>query len=422
MLIARWFLAGIGVVALSTDAWAQAQSPPDVVRTAGTNGPTTSDSNAAGPAQNWRNPGAAPGTPRTMEVEPDSQSQLTPVNSVTRQPLARVTKGPGTLPNDAGQQWRDYDISPYTLRVTTTNRPEQAIVDWILRETGNDTWHSEPLGLLTANRRTLRVYHTPEMHALIADLVDRFVSSEAETQAFGVRVVTLGSPNWRAKSHAMLHSVPVQSQGAQAWLLAKEDASLLLADLRRRSDFREHSSPHLLVHNGQSTVVSQIRPRNYVRNVMLNANAWPGYVPDQGQIDEGYSLEFTPLLSLDGHTIDAVLKCHVDQVEKMVPVTVDVPTPMAPRQRTKIEVPQMSSVRLHEKFRWPTDHVLLVSLGVVASPAPATPNSLSTSLSLTNQGARSDLLLFIENRGKTPTAPGSQAAGVREANNYRGRY
>ena len=46
--------------------------------------------------------------------------------------MARVTKGPGTLPNDAGQESRDYDISPYTLRVTSTNRPEQAIVDWIL--------------------------------------------------------------------------------------------------------------------------------------------------------------------------------------------------------------------------------------------------------------------------------------------------
>ena len=237
---------------------------------------------------------------------------------------------------------RDYDISPYTRRVTTTNRPEQAIVDWILRETGHEAWQSEPLGLLTANRRTLRVYHTPEMHAVVSDIVDRFVNSEAETQAFGVRVVTIGSPNWRAKSHAMLKSVPTQSQGIQAWLLAKEDASLLLADLRRRTDFREHSSPHLLVHNGQSTVVSLMKPHGYVRNVTLTGTAWPGYLPEQAQIDEGFSLEFNPLLSLDSHSIDAVLKCHVDQVEKMVPVMLDVPTAAAPRQRTKIEVPQMS--------------------------------------------------------------------------------
>ena len=103
---------------------------------------------------------------------------LAPVNAgITR---ARVTKGSGALPQDQGQVWREYDIRPYTLRVTTTARPEQAIVDWILRETGYEAWHSDPVGLLSANRETLRVYHTPEMQAIVADIVDRFVNSAAE--------------------------------------------------------------------------------------------------------------------------------------------------------------------------------------------------------------------------------------------------
>ena len=42
---------------------------------------------------------------------------------------AQVTKGAGTLPNDHGQVWREYDITPYTIRNTTTAHPEQAIVD-----------------------------------------------------------------------------------------------------------------------------------------------------------------------------------------------------------------------------------------------------------------------------------------------------
>ena len=96
-------------------------------------------------------------------------------------PATRVTGGSGTLPNDAGQVWREYDISPYTTRVTTTKRPEQAIIDWILRETGYEAWHTEPLGILSAGPRTLRVYHTPKMQEIVADLVDRFVSSEAAT-------------------------------------------------------------------------------------------------------------------------------------------------------------------------------------------------------------------------------------------------
>src|SRR4051794_31663127 len=41
---------------------------------------------------------------------------LAPLNAgITR---ARVSKGAGTLPQDKGQVWREYDIRPYTLRVT----------------------------------------------------------------------------------------------------------------------------------------------------------------------------------------------------------------------------------------------------------------------------------------------------------------
>ncbi len=63
--------------------------------------------------------------------EEPAGSALSPIKTPARQPIARVTKGSGTLPNDHGQVWRDYDITPYTLRVTSTNRPEQAIVDWV---------------------------------------------------------------------------------------------------------------------------------------------------------------------------------------------------------------------------------------------------------------------------------------------------
>jgi len=247
-------------------------------------------------ATGWRAPGLSaeknsegPGTKDTAEqptvaddamVRPASGeepagSPLQKVQPVDRRPIARVTKGSGTLPNDHGQVWREYDISPYTLRVTSTNRPEQAIVDWILRETGYEAWHGEPLGLLSASERTLRVYHTPEMQAVVADIVDRYVGSQAETHAFSLRIVTIKNPNWRSKAMRLMRPVPVQSQGVEGWLLAKENAALLLAEMRQRTDFREHSSPHLLVNNGQATVVSAIRPRTYVRGVQPRQDAWP---------------------------------------------------------------------------------------------------------------------------------------------------
>ena len=156
---------------------------------------------------------------------------------MARRPL-RVTAGNGTLPNDQGQVWREYDISPYTARVTTTKRPEQAIVDWILRETGYEVWHSEPLGILSASPRTLRVYHTPQMQAVVADIVDRFVSSEAETRTFSLRIVTIDNPNWRVTAHRTLRPIPAQTPGVSAWLLSKEDAAVLLGALQHRSDYR----------------------------------------------------------------------------------------------------------------------------------------------------------------------------------------
>jgi hypothetical protein len=342
----------------------------------------------------------------------------------TRRPLARATSGNGTLPNQHGQVWREYDISPYTVRVTTTKRPEQAIVDWILRETGYEAWHSEPLGILSATRRTLYVYHTPEMQAAVADLVDRFVSSEAETSTFSLRVVTVDHPNWRARAHRLLRPVPVQTPGVRAWLLQKEDAAVLMAELRRRSDYREHSSPHLMVNNGQSTMVSAMRARTYMRDVLLRGDVWPGFEPELGQIDEGFALEFSPLLSTDRGMIDATIKCNIDQIEKMISVMIDGPTAVAPRQRTKIEVPQITHFRFHERFRWPVDQVLLVGMGMVALPVPvdAKPLVPGLPLPLGSSPPRADLLVFVEAKGRSGQAPRVTRAPQGDAKTYQGRY
>jgi hypothetical protein len=309
---------------------------------------------------------------------------------------ARVSSGDGTLPNNHGQVWREYDITPYTTRVTSTTRPEQAIVDWVLRETGYEAWHGDTVSVLGADAQTLRVYHTPEMQATVGEVVDRFVNSEAETHAFSIRVVSLDSPSWRAKAQRMMRPVNVQTQGVQAWLLAKEDAALLLGELHKRNDYREHSAPHLLVNNGQTAVATAARTHNYVRGVLISPEAWPGFQPLPGQIDEGYSLELSPLLSLDGRTIDAVVKCNLDQVEKLQPVMLDVPTAAAPRQRTQVDVPQISSFRLHERFRWPVEQVLLIGCGMVAPPVPA---EQGFRIPLVSTPLRVDLLIFVESRG-----------------------
>jgi len=372
---------------------------------------------------NTTTPGAYPSTGKRA-------APITPIGAGAAPTHARVTKGSGELPHDQGQVWREYDITPYTSRNTSTNRPEQAIVDWILRETGYETWHSEPVGLLSANHNMLRCYHTPEVQAVVADIVDRFVNTQADAYAFSLRVATVVNPNWRAKAMPMMTPIPVQSPGVQGWLLAKEDAQLLISELSRRTDYREFNSPQQLIANGRSIVLSTMRPRQYVKGAIPTQTQWPGYQPEMGTLEEGFSLEFSPLMSLDLASADAVVKLRLNQIEKMVPVKLDLPTVVAPNQRVEIEVPQMTMANMHERFHWPMEHVLLLSMGVVAAPAPTKDSPLTdtinSALPMFKDPPRADALLFIENRGQeTPaqaTASVPQRAATAPTRSFQGRY
>ncbi|MGH7138682.1 MAG: hypothetical protein ACREHD_23295 [Pirellulales bacterium] len=383
---------------------------------------TTDSGRPAGPA--WKSTGAS--ISKKSVAQPAHEAGQ-PTGPARGERLAQAPRrdgdggAPAGLPNDAGQVWHTYNIRSYTLRVTATNRPEQAIIDWILRETGYETWHSETVAVLNANPSTLFVYHTPQVQAVVEDIVDRFVNTEAETNAFGLRVITVGSPNWRARFQSILHAVPTQTQGIQAWLLHKEDAALLLSELHKRTDFREHNSPHLLVNNGQSTTVSAIRPRPYTRDLIMRPDLYPSYQPNQAQFDEGFSLELNPLLSLDGRLIDAVINCNIDQLERLVKVNVPIVIANAQRQKAEIQVPQISHFGMHERFRWPADQVLLIDLGVVATPVPGKSSGLLESLPFLAP-PRADLLVFIDSRGKVGQTPDAARTGMRDVKTSHGRY
>ena len=336
---------------------------------------------------------------------------------------AHVSRGTGVLPNEHGQIWREYDIRAYTARVTDSDKPEQAIVDWVLRETGTELWFTEPLGILSANRDTLRVYHTPQIHQTVAGVVDRFLSPQTESHAFGLRLVSVGSPNWRSQALRMMTPVTVQTPGTEAWLLSKEEAAVLLGELRRRNDYREHSTPDLLIHNGQQEVIEQRRPQKYVRSVIYRQNTWPGYELDVGQLFEGFSLQLTPLMSRNGRTVDAVIKAQVDQIEKMQEVGVDVPATATQNQRVQIQIPRISGWHLHERFRWPADKVLIISRGVVATPAPVKSKPFFKNNPMASRRSRGDALLFLECKGPVESQMANGSSGVRiGAARFEGRY
>jgi hypothetical protein len=400
-IVVRNILGATLILLLSAPA-AAAQStpsqPPQI--------PPTGDRSGADALEgNWRPPDV--GRSRAVASLSSDGTSLDAHRVQTATAAVPVRSG-GTdmLPDDQGQVWQQYDISVYTSKVEGIENPEQAIIDWILRETGTEVWFTQPLGLLSADKNILSVYHTPEMQRIVADVVGRFVNGTQDPHVLALRVVAVDNPNWRSNFLQRMRPITVQSPGIDAWLLSKEDAALLLAELRRRADFREHSAPSLVFYNGQTQTIEQLRPKHYVRSYRprTQETAWAGYDVDRGQIQEGFSLQVSPLLSQDERTIDAVLKCQIDQVEKLVSVGVDLPGFNNQVQRAEIQVPQLVSWRLHERFRWPTSHVLLLSCGVVASPGPDRQMMLGIPNPFARSGGRSDALLLIESRGKASQA------------------
>ena len=358
--------------------------------------------------------------PVARVVSNTTEAKLRPIAKPASEPIARVTKGIGTLPNAHGQVWRDYDITPYTNRTSSVERPQQAIVDWVLRETGHEAWHSDAVAVLSANDSRLRVYHKPAIQDVVSRTVDRFVNRRTESHAFSFRVATLTNPNWRTKAHKLLEPISAETQGVEAWLISKENASLLLASLQRRSDYREYSSPQMIVQNGQASNMTVTQPRSYIRGIQHNAAVWPGFEQKLGKIDEGYSLNFSPLLSVDGKTVDAIVKYQIGQVEKLVNVAVEVPNAVAPRQKAEIQVPQISSWKLHERVTWPVDKVLLISGGIVAKPVAAQEGSLR--IPLVSSPPRADCLVFIESKGEVARTTSTIKTAQQPAKAYHGRY
>lgn len=388
------------------------------------------DNNSAGNNSNnsANNPASNSSTNANANANSVSNSnatslQPTPIGANLPQPDstsggATVTQRMDKLPNSAGQVWREYDISPYTSKITNNENPQTAIIDWITRETGTEMWFNQPLGILSANPNQLYVYHTPEIQAVVKRIVDRFVRTRGQLQTMDVTLMTIESPSWRSSAYTMLQPIEVRSPGVEAWMISKENAAILQSQLTRRADARLSSSGTLTNHDGQAFELKKRKPVQFVSSLQWVPNSQPNYQPLLMKIDEGYTLSLSCLSALDNSTIEAMIKCDVDQVEKLNTVKVNVPGIDGSSQQMNLQIPQLVSWRLHERFRWPNDQVLLLSCGVVANLDPqSTPATLPLVGNLGSLGGlagspkRGDALLFIEYRGPATGASMPRAAG-----------
>lgn len=296
------------------------------------------------------------------------------------------------LPADAGQVWQTYDIGPFVQ--VAGEGSQKHVVDWVLQETGYEAWHGETVASLTASAAALRVFHTAEMQARVADVVKRFTVDARAPHRFSVRVLGIGSPAWRADARPAMEPIAAATPGVHAWILSREAAAMLVAQLKARGDCQDLPTGATLAANGVPTVLAGGRTRPYVKDVAVRPDVWPGWQRLDAACGEGFELDVHPLITADGTAVEAVVRCRIDQIERMAPVTVTVPA--ADRQRVQIEVPQMSAVRIGERFRWPASHCLVIGLGLVPWPVPG--HNVASTAALLTDAKRTDVIVVVEPR------------------------
>ena len=325
-------------------------------------------------------------------------SLAAPTRSRAEEPLAVAAVKPTSwtaadLSADGGQVMQTYDVSPFVEQAGAGS--QKLIVDWVLQETGYATWHGSEVAAIAADAGKLSCFHGPAVQERVAEIVKRFTVDAASPHRFSVRVLGMGGPGWRASTTSLLRPIPTATPGVQAWMLPRENMPVFLSTVASRGDMRELPTGAVLAANGQPAMISGGRKRPYVQDVAVRPDVWPGWQTMQAEADEGLSLDVHPLLSLDGDSVEAVFRCRIDQIERMAPVVIGAPT--QDRSRLQIEVPQISSIRVGERFRWPSSHALVVGLGLVPWPVPSSGTTTAPTL-LGGDAARRDMLVLIEPR------------------------
>ena len=352
-------------------------------------------------------------------------------DSVLGDRIARISATMERIPQEHGQMWREFDITPHTQErrlPTGSISPEQTLIDWIMRKTGANIWHTAPFGILSATSEKLCVYHTREVQLLVADVVDRFVCPQLWNEACTLRIISTARPDWLSRGHSHLRPIKIATPGVQGWIVEKTVAQNLLAELGRRGDFKELIPPQPLIAHGVQHNVVVKKERQYLRDVQPNPSVLNGFAEDRVTMDEGIGLFLTPLAVLDGQNMDVNIKLDIVQIERMLTTPIDITTATNSRQRFQLESPQMAYFNLDEIVRFPKNMVLLLDLGTVPLPNTTDDNSRNVLAEIArgvNPARRGNVLVFVESTsgGTAPAVSSSpNVAPVRTATNHSSPY
>lgn len=309
------------------------------------------------------------------------------------------------LPKSAGQFWAMYDVAGYSERFPNLASPQNALVDWIMFDAGDDFWRSEPFSAFSASRDRLYVYHNESVQRYVSNVVDRFLDPTRRNVSFSIRVVAVRTPDWRSRVAQSLTPLrpTVVGNGVdpQGWLVEKAELAKVYAEIKKRSDFVLLNSARGVVSNAEVFGLASVAPkRELVRDVRLDSSAPAGYVSDVAAVDEGFRFEATPLLSTNGETFETLVRYRATVVEKTATFGLRVPTSTAPRQRLEVERPSIVACDVRVKLAFPRTKGAILDLGAVPMILPKAAESggivESVSRFVAPQSAFYNVVVFLE--------------------------
>jgi hypothetical protein len=270
----------------------------------------------------------------------------------------------GNSPPEGGQSWRTFDISRYTGLAHSTINPQEAIVEWIFRRTGTAIWHGEQTAVLSASKSQVRAYHNPRILKTVSDVVRLFTDSTADTLSIRVRFVAASDTRWRYLVFSRLQPIGSGPQGQQIWTLKNEDAAQILAQLQIYQGFKPLAEQRLKMINGQTLKVATTDTIDYASGLQRDNNAAIGFQQATGQLEEGIVLRLSPLLEIDGDTVEAAIDLKATTVRSMHRTRILTRREIGSGE-VSIDVPEVMETRLNQTVKnWPLGQTLLISAGI----------------------------------------------------------
>ena len=273
---------------------------------------------------------------------------------------------PPHFPEQAGHQWRSWDIARYTALAQDLGRPPQtALIEWIFRRTGSSEWHGDKIAVLVANRAKLRAYHSPKVLDQVGEVVERFLDAYADVLKVRVRFVAADNPRWRYSNYSRLTPLARGPQGQQVWSAKVEDAAMILAHMGINQGGKPLTDQTVKMVNGQTLTVETTEDRDYVAGLQRTSAVGLGFQPGSEKLKEGIVMRLSPLLTYEGDAIDAAIDLRANVVKSLHRTRVIAPREIGPVEMT-VDVPEVAETRLNQTLKgWPVGQSLIISAGIL---------------------------------------------------------